>query len=117
LALIPDCFSDLTFATDSVFALNLLLDFAFLPYLSELSHSSPVFSESCAPSFRRCVLTQTARPAIVRPVESRFVILDTATLSLPAQLWNSGTYGSEVWYTKCLSIVREEERHAEDFRC
>ena len=41
--------------------------------------------------------------AITRGVESRFVTLDTATLSFPAHPWIQGLTVPKVWYAKCLS--------------
>jgi hypothetical protein len=51
--------SERAFPTNLVFPLSVFLPFAFLPYQSELRHSSRVFSDSRALTPRRCVPTKT----------------------------------------------------------
>jgi hypothetical protein len=77
----------------------------FPPFWSVLERVPPFgflrLPERARASIRRVQrLMHVEIQAVFRPkplhcrVESRFVTLDTATLSLPAQLWNPGTYGS-----------------------
>jgi hypothetical protein len=75
-------------------------------------------SNTCAQRLTRVEIPklrsdQNRLTALLRTASSRLTLRHSV---FPLSFGIQGLTAPKVWYAKCLSIMREEERHAEDFR-